>query len=262
MLNRDKMLNHLSLQEERLIAAQALDKAETILRGQEIAVTNFLNPHQIDIVEKVISQIAQIKYRFFGGFAQSERQRLVMIPEYMIWEMVKIPLAYLEIIGKFDFQPVSHRDYLGSCLALGLRREMFGDILLQANGAQLIVVPEIVESIKLNLKRIHQVSVTVIEITEEQLILPEERVKEINTTIASLRLDAVASAGFSKSRTKMAQDIKMEKVKVNFKTVTNPARLIAYGDVISIRGRGRVEIKNIAGETRKGRIKLCINRYL
>lgn len=262
MINRKQLLNHLTLPEERLLVAQALDKAEAIFRGQEIALTNFFNPHQIDLVEKVISQIPEIKYRFFGGFGRAERQRLAMIPEYMIWEMVKKPLAYLEIVGNFNFQTVSHRDYLGSCLALGLRREMFGDILLKTTGAQLIVIPEVVASIKEKLQRIHQVSVQVSEITEEELILPEERVKEINTTLASLRLDAVASAGFAKSRTKMVQDIKMEKVKVNFQTVTNPAKLIAYGDVISIRGRGRVEIKHIAGETRKGRIKLSINRYI
>ncbi len=263
MLNREKIMTHLTSEEDQMVVAQALDKVESVLKGQDMACTSFLDPHQQDVVEGIIRRIHEIKYRFMGGFDRAERRRIVMIPEYMMWEMVEIPLCYLEISGNFDFQQVSHRDYLGSILGLGLKREMVGDILVKPDGgSHLIAALEIKETILFNLEKVHQVPVTVTEISEEQLAIPEERVKEINTTVASLRLDSIASAGFSNSRTKMAKDIKTEKVKVNFETVTNPAHTIDPGDIISIRGRGRVEIKVVAGETRKGRIKLTLNRYL
>ncbi|AZR73020.1 photosystem II S4 domain protein [Anoxybacter fermentans] len=262
MLNREKMLSHLKSEDDKMIAAHTLDKAESVLRGADLAYTNFLDPHQQEVVEGIIRQIPEVKYRFVGGYDRAERKRLLLIPEYMLWEMIEEPLAFLEIEGNFSFQQVSHRDYLGSLLALGLRREMLGDILvLKDGGCHLIAALEVKDTICLNLTRVHQVPVKVREIEKEELKLPEERIKEISTTVASLRLDSVASAGFSTSRSKMAKEIKNEKVKVNFQIETNPARMIKPDDVISIRGRGRVEIKEIEGETRKGRIKLTLQRY-
>ncbi len=186
-----------------------------------------------------------------------------MIPEYMMWEIVKYPLTYLEVKGNFNFQEVSHRDFLGSLMGLGIRRELLGDILvLPEGGCHLIIADEAKDTISFNFKKVHQVPVEIVEIKAEDLQLPTEKVKEIRSTVASLRLDSIAGVGFSTSRSKMAKDIKTEKVKVNHMIETNPSRTICSEDVISIRGRGRVEIKAIEGETRKGRVKITLNRYL
>lgn len=263
MLNREKLLFHAMTDEDRLVGANALDKAESVMRGEEMAVTTFLDPHQQDLVEGMMLQIPEVKYRFVGGFEQSERKRLVIIPEYSVWEVIRFPLCCLEVSGNFNFQQVSHRDYLGSLMGVGIRRDMLGDILLLPDGGcQVIIAPEVKDIIRQNLTKVHQISVEVKEISEDQLKIPEERVKEINATVASLRLDAVASSGYSTSRSQMVKIIKTEKVKVNFQVETDPAKTIKLNDVISIRGRGRVEVKEIAGETRKGRIKISLNRYL
>jgi RNA-binding protein YlmH len=107
---------------------------------------------------------------------------------------------------------------------------------------------------------VHKVPVTVSEIDLEQLAVEPERVKEMRTTVASLRLDAVAAFGFSMSRTKMAREIKAERLKVNWRQVNDPSCAVAEGDVLSMRGRGRVTIEKITGETRKGRIALLLKR--
>lgn len=263
MLNREKLLFHAITDEDRLIGANALDKAESVMRGEEMACTSFLDPHQQDLVEGMLVQIAEVKYRLVGGFEQSERKRLVIIPEYSVWDVIRFPLCYLEISGNFNFQQVSHRDYLGSLMGLGIRREMLGDILLlPEGGCQVVTVPDVKDIVCQNLTKVHQVSVEVREIGEDELKIPEERVKEIKATVASLRLDAVASSGYSTSRSQMVKIIKTDKVKVNFQVESDPAKTIKLNDVISIRGRGRVEVKEIAGETRKGRIKITLNRYL
>lgn len=263
MLHREKLLFPAMTDEERIVGAHALDKIESVLRGEEAAYTNFLDPHQQELVEGMVRQVPEVRYTFVGGFEQSERKRLVVIAEYMMWDVVRYPLAYLEIQGNFHFQEVSHRDYLGSLMGLGIKREMLGDIiLLQDGGCQVVAAPEVKDLIRLQLTKVHQVPVEVREIGEEQLVLPEEKMKEITSTVASLRLDAVASAGFSMSRSQMVKIIKAGKVKVNFQAETDPACTIKPDDVISIRGRGRVEIKEITGETRKGRIKLTLNRYM
>lgn len=262
LLDRETLMTHLIEDDEKIIAAKALDKVESVLKGTELAYTDFLDPHQQSIVEGIVRQIPDIKYRFEGGYRRAERKRLLIIPEYMLWEFTDEPLTYLELTGNFNFQRVSHRDYLGSLMGLGLRREMLGDILVfKEGGCHLIVADEIADTIKMRLDKVHQVPVDIKEIEKEDLKLPEEKTKEISTTVPSLRLDSVASSGFSTSRSKMAKEIKHEKVKVNFKVEDNPAAMIDPEDIISIRGRGRVEIKSINGETRKGRLKLTLCRY-
>lgn len=79
--------------------------------------------------------------------------------------------------------------------------------------------------------------------------------------MASLRLDAVAAAGFGVSRTKVVREIKAERIKVNWQVIPNPAHQVAQGDIISFRGRGRVVIQEVQGTTRKGRISILLQRY-
>ena len=95
-----------------------------------------------------------------------------------------------------------------------------------------------------------------------ELQLRPETVKEIRSTVASLRLDSVAASGFGVSRTQMAEEIQSEKVKVNWKDAKNPAQNVKAGDVISFRGRGRVEIVEITGQTKKGRTGVLLKRYM
>ncbi|MCK4259113.1 MAG: photosystem II S4 domain protein [Halanaerobiales bacterium] len=262
MWNKEKILAHLTSDDDKLIVANVLDKGERVIKGGGVESTYFFDPHQQDIVEGIIRQIPEVQYRFVGGFNRAERRRLVMIPDYMMWDSVKYPLAYLEVKGNFAFQQVSHRDFLGSLMGLGMQRELLGDILvLEEGGCHFIAADEVKDMICL-LKKVHQVPVEVREIEKEDLKLPVERVKEIRSTVASLRLDSVTGVGFSTSRSKMAKEIKTEKVKLNHEIETNPSRIIKSDDVISIRGRGRVEIKEIQGETRKGRVKITLNRYL
>ena len=90
----------------------------------------------------------------------------------------------------------------------------------------------------------------------------EQKVKEIRTTVASMRLDVIAAAGFGTSRSKMANEIDVDKVKVNWKDVKSSSQAIKEGDIISIRGRGRVEVAEVRGTTKKGRINLVLRRFI
>ena len=90
----------------------------------------------------------------------------------------------------------------------------------------------------------------------------EERTKEIKATVASLRVDSIAAAGFGSSRSKAATDIAEGKVKLNWQDVKNAAQAIKEGDVLSMRGRGRLEVAQINGTTKKGRISVLLKRYM
>ena len=100
------------------------------------------------------------------------------------------------------------------------------------------------------------------QIEPEQLEVPPEREKEIRTTVASPRLDAVAADGFGASRTRMAREIRAGRVRVNWQPALHPDRLLQPGDVISIRGRGRVILAEMTGQTKKGRLGLVLKRLI
>ena len=157
---------------------------------------------------------------------------------------------------------ITHRDVLGSLMGLGIERTNFGDIIMQTGGAQLIVDAAMADYVKQNFTKIAMVSVSVDDMDIAEIQPKEEKIKEIRTTVASLRLDAVASSGFSVSRTKVVSSINAGLVQVNWQPAKGPAQEVKEGDIISLRGRGRMKIEEITGTSRKGRIGVYLKRFM
>lgn len=258
--DREELLAHLVTPEERLVGARALDAAAACLERGEPVATDFLDPSARQVVEGVLGALNDIGYKGYGGYPRAERQRILVYPAYYLTELLEPPLRAVAVQGDFSYIEVSHRDFLGAILATGLKRERVGDILLVPGGCQVVLTEEALNIVVSQLRDVHRVPVTVVEIDLEQLSVAPERVKEMRTTVASLRLDAVAAFGFGMSRTKMVREIKAERLKVNWKPVDDPACTISEGDVLSMRGRGRVTVEQVTGETRKGRIALLLKR--
>jgi RNA-binding protein YlmH len=136
-------------------------------------------------------------------------------------------------------------------MGTGCKREALGDIVFVPEGAQFVVEKTLTNYLNSNLTQIGSAPVTLTEITAEDLLQKEEKVKVINATVADLRLDAVAAAGYGVSRSRMADEIKSLNVKLNWKEAKKAAQAVNEGDVISFRGRGRVEVAEIRGTTKK-----------
>ncbi|NLV91303.1 MAG: photosystem II S4 domain protein [Firmicutes bacterium] len=262
MFDRERLLSHLSDPEERELGSRVIDLAEQVYRNNDPRFTDFLDPRGVDIAVGILRGIQGLAYFSSGGYREAERRILAIYPDYYLTEILELPLQCLQAEGDFSFEAVSHRDFLGSLLASGIKRSKVGDILLTDTGCQVVVVKDVADYIQNHWQAVHRVPIRVFPIEPEQLAVGSERVKEIRTTVASLRLDAIAGAGFGTSRTKMAKEIKAERVKVNWQSVTNPSASVAQGDVISIRGRGRVEIAEVMGTTRKGRISVLLKRFI
>lgn len=264
--DREKYLSLGKGQEDKLFLARVLDKIVLCQRSFEPQVTEFMDPYRQQLAEELLlqacGQAGQVDYLFSGGYPLAERQRLVLLPEFLAGTEVDPGIAVLEIKGNFTFQKVSHRDYLGSLLGLGIVRDRLGDILVGAGGAYVFADFEVAEYLTLHLSKVHRVPVKVETIKAAEVVLPEGQTREIRATVASLRLDCVASAGYGVSRSQMAGQIIGEKVKVNWRTIKEPSRSVGQGDMLSIRGKGRVEVVEIGGSTKKGRISLQLRRYL
>jgi photosystem II S4 domain protein len=181
-------------------------------------------------------------------------------PSELPLDTEQVELTALSIAGNFLFDPASHRDFLGSILGTGIVREKVGDILvLGERGAQAIVVPDLVEFFQQSMTQVRTVPVKVTPIPFTELQVREPRKKELTTVEASLRLDAIASAGFGMSRSKMVDLINKGEVRVNWKDISQPSHQLKDGDLVAIRGKGRLFVGDIA-VTKKDRYRVLLTR--
>lgn len=258
MLPREELLKGVDNRDD---LARIVDKAEQAIKNWEIVLTDFLSPPVLAEAQQIFSKLTEVKLQAWGGYPQAERQRIGISRLDLPLEESQIEVAAIDIAGNFLFDSATHRDFLGSILGTGIVRDKVGDILvLGERGAQAIVVPEIVEFLETSLMQVRSVKVKTQRIELNDLKIRPPQKQEITTVEASMRLDAIASAGFGVSRSKMADAIGAGDVRVNWKEVTQSSYSIKSGDLVSFSGKGRIEIGEVA-VTKKQRYRVHITRY-
>ncbi|MGA7936821.1 MAG: photosystem II S4 domain protein [Kovacikia sp.] len=259
MLPRDELLKGV---ENRDTVARVVDQADQAIKTWEVVLTDFLSPPESAEIQQAFSRLTEVHLVAAGGYLQAERQRLAIARSEIPLDSSQVELAALEIAGNFLFDLATHRDFLGAILGTGIVRDKVGDIIvLGERGAQAIVVPDLVEFLEMNLKQVRSVPVKTRQIEFSELKVREPKKKEMTTVEASLRLDAIASAGFGMSRSKMADLIESGDVRVNWKEVTSASHAVKAADLIAIRGKGRVEVGDIA-VTKKDRYRVHLTRFV
>lgn len=248
--------------ENRDCLAHIIDQAEQAIKTWEIVFTDFLSPPELAESQRVFSRLTEVQFVAWGGYPQAERQRLAIARSEVPIDQSSVSITALEIAGNFLFDPANHRDFLGAMLGTGIVREKTGDIIvLGERGAQAIVVPEMAEFLEMNLQQVRSVPVKTQRIELSELKIKEPKKKELTTVEASMRLDAIASAGFGMSRTKMVELIDGGDVRVNWKEITQASYAVKAGDLIAIRGKGRLEIGEVT-VTKKDRYRVQLTRYI
>lgn len=259
MLPREELLKGV---ENRDTAARVIDQAEQAIKTWEVVVTDFLSPPEVAEIQQMFGRLQDVQLVPGGGYPQAERQRLAIARSELPLEPSQVPVSALEIAGNFLFDQATHRDFLGAMLGCGIVRDKTGDlIVLGEQGAQAIVIPEMVEYLETHLTQVRSVPVNTRRIELSELKIREPKKKELTTVEASMRLDAIASAGFGMSRSKMVEFISGGDVRVNWKDVTQPSHIVKSGDLIAIRGKGRLEIGEVA-VTKKERYRIQLTRFM
>ncbi len=258
---REKILRYYSSSGDEGLAAKLLDLAERVDKQGRFSVSEFLDPYGASIAETVAAYFPQLHVDTNGGYAGAERARIAFVADDFYGEP-DYKLTAVAVNWDKRYYQLSHRDVLGAIMGLGCKRELFGDILMVEEGCQVIIDKAALPYFLTNLTSIGSAQVSAAEMPLDELQPKEEKVKEIRATVAALRLDAVAAAGYGVSRSKMTDEIKGQGVKLNFREVKNAAQTVKEGDVISFRGRGRVEVAALNGTTKKGRISILLKRYL
>ena len=256
MLPRD-LLNHV---ENRETVSRLLDLGDRAIQTWEVVCSDFLSPPEIAEGLRVFSKMTEVQCLAWGGYEQAERQRIAIARSELPLDVSMVSLTPISIAGNFLFDTATHRDFLGAILGSGIERQKVGDVnVLGEKGAQAIIVPELMEYLQIHFNQVRTVPVKVTAIALEDLKIRIPVTKELTSTEASLRLDAIASFGFGMSRSKMVDLINGEDVRVNWKTVSQPNYQLKSGDLVAIRGKGRLTVGEIM-ITKKERYRVQMTR--
>lgn len=209
------------------------------------------------LLKQVGDGFSGVRVQTWGGYPEAERQRACVLPADSWDDRPDFGIAILRItpLDPGGENP-SHRDYLGSMLGLGLKREKLGDCLVRSGEALFCVAAEIADFVRFNLSRVGRwtVNVELVAAGEDLPAPPPPRVKTV--TVASPRLDAVIAAAFNLSRSRAAELIRQGRMNLNWRLETGPDAQVKTGDTLSCRGQGRFMLLENSGPTRRGRQRL------
>ena len=268
-MDKQLILNKYSKPEDKLLISKMLDKIELSRTKNRIEYTDFLDVYQKHLLEKILKQEKVENYIITGGAQDTERNIIVFYPDKLkvIFEednTKALPIKCIRItLPKEMHSKYSHRDYLGGLIKLGIKREKLGDIFVFDDGADILFLDEILKFILNNISSLTRFNKSIIE----EIDLSNIRQKEVNkqqikVIVSSMRLDCVISEILKTSRGKAEELINEGRVFVNFENVYKFIKQIKESDLITIRGKGRFEIARIEGETKSGRVKLSINKFI
>jgi len=259
---KEKLIRFYKGTEGEETVVKLVDLAEAVQKNQKFRASGFLDPYGQEIAETVAANYQGIRVDFEGGYQGAERARAIFVHEDFPGTPAGFDIDCLEAKWNGQFARLSHRDVLGALMGLGIERDCLGDLLVTADAVKIICDTKMADYLLLNLTQIGAVSVSCERVGLDTIAPKEERCKEIRATVASLRVDSIAASGFGSSRSRAAADIAADKLKLNWQPVKNASQTVKEGDVLSMRGRGRLEVAEVRGQTKKGRTVVVLKRYL
>lgn len=258
-MEKKDLLNRYSQDsQERSFFASALDKYQQAQQRQQSTHTGFFNEEERERFTHLLEAQSCFPYQWEGGYPSSLRQVCCFLPPWQE-ELDQVPLSLVEVAIKGE---VSHRDVLGSLMGLGITRRKIGDILLTGTACQVLVTPELVPILLSQWTGVGRYGISLEEVPLTALNAPPPTVKDIFTTVASLRLDSLLATGFSLPRSKANQLILAGKVQVNHRSCTKPDHNVQEGDLLSCRGWGKCQISQVGGQSKKGRTQVSLQRFM
>lgn len=210
-------------------------------------------------------RLASVSTQSWGGYQEAERRLVCFSPIDYFLETSEFPISCIHICPKnrkFS-DDLSHRDFLGAVLNLGIERNRTGDILVHGEDAWLFCEYGIADFIEEHLERIKHTAV-ICKQMDPSVVPPEyfrPNVKLIKGFVSALRLDAIISMAFHASRSSMAELIHSEKVFINGKLAIENSTIVKEQDLISVRGMGKFRFAGVEGASKKGRLFVHIEKY-
>jgi RNA-binding protein YlmH len=251
------------MEREELFRSRMHDLADAAYQRGIVFFSDFLDLYELHLLHGLNWRERGVKLRLSGGYDTAERQMAAFVPDALSYEW-KFPVACLRITPETPkyAEKLTHRDYLGSILGLGLERGKTGDILVKPQEAWCFCHASMADFICRELHTVRHTAVTAVLCTDpdEGDFRPEE--KEITGTVASVRLDSVIALAFGLPRSAAVSQIEGGRVFVNGRLITSNGFRLSEGDRISVRGLGKCRFGQVLTSTRKGREMIRVYRYI
>lgn len=246
----------MSIEADKLVIAKLSDAVKMADTKNIPSFLGFLNEREFSVCKAYLER-QKVKYSFYGGYNEADRIYIAILPDWA--DEADYPFSCLKFTYKKEYS-LTHRDFLGTLMSLGIERDKIGDILVKEGVAFIFASDSIVKYCLDNITKVGGIGVD-IEVTDEN-ICSDVKFEEISKTIASNRADCVIGAVCNLSREKAKEFILSGNLIVNHIICESITKEINNGDVLSVRKFGKFIVCSIDEKTKKGRLKLSLKKYI
>ena len=248
--------------EESMLQKRLVELSRLAYNRGIVIFSDFLNLNELNILHTTPKDMFLSQYKTYGGYDLSERQMAVFLPDALYYDY-EYPIQIIEVTpsSKRFAEDLTHRDYLGALMNLGIERSKVGDIIVEDQKGLIFVKEELAEYIADNLTVVRHTNVNT-SIGKGVKVDYEPRFEELKGTVSSIRLDSVLALAYPLSRSKITAQIEAGKVFVNGKLITSNGYRLKDNDIISVRKMGRIAYDGILSETKKGRYLISVRKYI
>ena len=253
------------MEEEPLLPRRTQALANQCYRRDVPTYTEFLNLAEQDLFYRTVNKMPGVRYVLFGGYEMAERRAALFLPSYgEEGDPSMLPIAYLVIRPLNDkfAEELTHRDFLGSLMNLGIERGKLGDLLMDGKQAYLVCMEDMAQYLCRELTRVRHTSVYCEQTAQLPDAVGTPVLQRKEGSVASVRLDALLALAFSSSRSKLVPLIEGGQVYINGRQTLSASAVPKEGDIISVRHMGRFLYRGVKGETKKGRLYAAVDRYV
>lgn len=202
-------------------------------------------------------------FTLFGGTEGCERNMARFGSEESLGYSIPFPIVciFAQPLNKKFADTLTHRDFLGSLMSLGIERSAIGDIVVKNNSAYIFCTEKIAPHILDNLFKIKHTDMkcTICDDIPSGSLFETQGLR---LTVSSLRADCVAAAVTHLSRGKTDELFREKRVFINGASCEKTDALLKVGDKLSLRGIGKFRLADISGTSKKGKTILEIERYI
>lgn len=247
--------------EEQLLKKRILELAANCFQRDIPLHTDFLTLHEQTIFHSIRRELPLVRFLLAGGYEGSERKIVCFLASYED-ETAVLPISMLKArpANSRFAEKLTHRDYLGAMMNLGIERRLIGDILMKEGSCFIFCMEKMADYIVDNLIKVKHTPV-VCEKAEQSEIQATPDYEQISGSVASPRLDNLLSLVFKTSRTKTVPYIDGEKVFIDGRLTTSAGTQLKGGEIVSVRGLGKFLYVGVENETKKGRLFVTAQKY-
>lgn len=249
--------------DEILFQKRLTELADKSYQNSQYIFTSFLSMQEIDLFYRMERELSYVPATLFGGTQDCERVMIRFGSEELCGYIESFPICCVEIspvIEKFAEQ-LSHRDYLGALMNLGIERSTLGDIVIIEKTAFLFCTEKMSAYIIDHLDTVRHTHVKC-RITTE---FPESTITKLerkSVLVSSQRIDGVVAKLCNMSRSQVIEMFRAKRIFVNGRVCENNSGLLKAGDKVSVRGFGKFIYLGVSYETKKGKLSVEADVYI